>query len=502
MGSGTALQDDQPPNYYSLLGKDPDRGANVYLGDLERRGGLYVLGRPRFGKTTLLIQLALQDMQHGHGLFFLDPHGDATNDLLARIPSHRAKDVLVLDPMKDDPFYFSMNPLRCKDPTSNTELQYAHTRVHNIFFKVWEEDWGVWLGLILDHLIYAFLENPGYSVVDFPLFLRDKSFRDYIVSNVTVNKQVADFWKYEFAQKRDPDQQKQVDAAKTRIELLLLHPSVRYILSQRDTTLDFSELINSQKILLMRLSARMAQDVRTLLGTIVISELHDAAYERESTLPAQRKQFPVFIDEFQNFTTPDFAKLITEFGKFAIAPAVAHQERRGQFVGNKNIQERVLGATAAAVNMVIYRPTVTDSQEIAPEFADAPPPAQLRREVHEAIPHNPVEKLVERVHPNETIYQFTIDWLKDLVYYSHHLERDMLYENTTMGTHATREQLEEGKNELNVLLTDIMTGHLQGVAVFRRPPAQRECNSHWSRTLGTVVFQLRSPLKERSHLST
>ncbi len=454
MDNVTPLQDYQPQNYSCLLGFDPDRKEDVTLGDIERRGGLYVLGRPRFGKTTLLLNLMLQDIEHEHGVFFLDPHGDATKDLLDRIPSHRVKDVLVLDPMKDDPFYFSINALRCKDPTNVGELFTAHTRVYNIFYKVWEEDWGVWLELILDNLIYAFLENPGYSVVDFPLFLRDKPFRDYIVNNITINKQVADFWKYDFAQKRERDQQAQMDAAKTRIETLLLHPPIRYILGRRDTTLDFTKLINSQKIILLRLSARMAQNARTLLGTILISELLDAAYGRENIPPAQRKQFPVFIDEFQNFATPDFAKLFTELGKFAIAPAVAHQERRGQFVGNNLIRERVLGATAAAVNMVIYQPTVIDSQEIAPEFSEAPPPAEMRDEPIFSLPQSPVDRLSSIVHPNPTIQRITTKYLKPLTYWAARMDANKLFGN--LGTHASREQLLSGQFLLDKSLTEIM----------------------------------------------
>ena len=132
-----------------ILGEDVETGSAVYLGDKERFGGLYLLGKPRTGKSTLLISLALQDMASGHGLLFIDPHSDAIRDLLARIPPSREKDVVLLDPNLEE-YAFGINPLTCQNPKSYKELTFSYGLARDVFVKVFGDPLTGELGILLN----------------------------------------------------------------------------------------------------------------------------------------------------------------------------------------------------------------------------------------------------------------------------------------------------------------------------------------------------------------
>ena len=122
----------------------------------------------------------------------------------------------------------------------------AYTRAYNVFFKIWgnEEQWGVWLQLILQNILWAFIENPEYTLADVPMFLnsRNRAFREHIIGHIKYNQAVADFWRYEFSQRRERDQQIRVEAALTRINTLLTHPDIRDIVGQQKTTISFEQV--------------------------------------------------------------------------------------------------------------------------------------------------------------------------------------------------------------------------------------------------------------------
>jgi type IV secretory pathway TraG/TraD family ATPase VirD4 len=178
---------------------------------------------------------------------------------------------------------------------------------------------------------------------------RNTLFRNHIIGKINYNPAVVDFWKYEFFERREPDQQARADAALTRITTLLTHPYVRHIIGQKKTTVDFSEYMKSNPILLFKLSANLPADIKRFIGAILVSELLHAVRNRPEN---NRNQFCIFVDEFQNFaSSDDFTTLITEARKFGIATTIAHQERFGQFAENK----KLLGATLVAVNKVFFQ---------------------------------------------------------------------------------------------------------------------------------------------------
>jgi len=395
---------------HALLGSDIESGRPVTLGDEERCAGLYVLGVPGVGKTTLLLNLALHDIRAGHGLFFLDPHGDAIDAIRTHGEIQRiTRNAILLNP-ENEKRAFGINLTYCPNIGSLNQRVTTYTKAYNVFYKAFSEEWGPWLQLIIQNTLYTFIENQEYTLAEAPRFLLDGDFRNKLVANIKYNPEVVDFWRYRFSQRRERDQEAQVDAALTRFSTFLGHPYIRDIIGQKQTTLDFAKLMDEQKIILLKFSANLAIDIKQFIGTILISELLHAVRDRQI---GNRKHFSIFVDEFQNFATADFASLITEGRKFGIATTIAHQERFGQL----REDPEVLGATLAAANKVLFQLTVRDAQELAPEFAQS---VEETKEGHEAqlvlSPHA-VEDIWERGHPNPVVMEARSRyfWLVDLL---------------------------------------------------------------------------------------
>ena len=241
-----------------IIGNDLTSNQPVTIGDIERRSGLYVLGISGMGKSTLLVNLMVHDIQNGHGLFFLDPHGDAISDVVDHAFYERIQsEAIVLDPT-DEHESFGINLLACKDINSLTQRVNAYTRAKNVFEKIWEDDFGPWLQLILQNTLYAFVENPEFTLAEVPAFLeaRNTEFRNYIARNIKHNDDVARFWLHELTARRERDQQERMDAALTRVSTLLGHPYVRHIVGQHKTTVDFADIMEKRRILLGQTSRK------------------------------------------------------------------------------------------------------------------------------------------------------------------------------------------------------------------------------------------------------
>jgi hypothetical protein len=351
----------------AVIGRDVEKNALVTVGQLERCGGLYVLGQPRTGKSNLLVSLALSDIENGYGVLFIDPHTDAINDLLARIPDRRRDDIILLDPTLKT-HSFGMNLLHCADPS---EIDATWGRIRDIFVKVWEQEkgqLGFWLDKILRNSVYLLLENPGYTMVELPLRLReDTTFRNSL-DNVKVKPFVKDFWYYEFDRLSKRDRTQQVGPALNRLSVFRDIDIVRHIVGQGQSTIDFQEIMKSNKIVVLRLPVNLEGGVKSLIGTMLLSEVLHAAFERDKLAETERPYFGIYCDEFQEFASPDFARLFTQTGKYGVMPVVAHQTRLGQFKPGDPNQ----GATLAAPNKVVFTLSSYDAGDLSRDFARKP----------------------------------------------------------------------------------------------------------------------------------
>ena len=408
----------------SSLATDVETGQAIKIRDMERRSGLYILGRPRTGKTTVIKSLILQDIANGHGVFFLDPHGDAIDDLQQRMPSKRQGHVIILDPTERD-YAFGMNLLACRDMTSLGEREKTFDQAIAIFTKLFANPRTGSLDVLLDKYLrnsfYPLLAN-GYTIAEIPLLLTDKQFRDHLLQHPALDPKVVRFWQTEFAQLSPTDQRTEIQSTLTRLDSFT-RPYIQDIVGQSRTSLDFTDIMNTGKILLVKLSADLADGHKRIIGTILISNLVRAVFDREQQPEAERRHFCIFVDEFQNFAgSEDFAVLFTQAPKFVVATTIAHHERYGQFAENRAI----LGATDAAGLKVFFRTSVKDANEQAPEFAK-PSPTQTRQERHLGISQEPFADLL-RGHKHPDVNRFVQQYLKPLQHRLEDTREDLEYE--------------------------------------------------------------------------
>lgn len=389
----------------AIIGKDENTNY-LQIGDHERRSGLYILGKPRMRKSWLLVNLILQDIEKGHGIFFLDPHGDAIKEVLEHSTSDTS-DMLLLDQSNKDET-FGINPLFCSDISDIQQRDRAFNKTKGIFDKLWKEtfEYKPWLQMILQNTILAFIENTGLTLIEFPIFFRNTDFRHYIISNIRYNWQVRDYWNLTFDSKSKRLQEEQLVAAETRAHNMLTIPYVSDIVGQSRSTIDFAELIAAKRIILVNLSNQLSYEARRIIGTTLISELLHAIEQRPAN---KRDQFCIYVDEFHNFAAyQDFSTLITDAPKFGLATTLAHHERAGQLSG----QPRMMGATAAIANKVLFQITGNDAEELSREFAQEPETETRYEETH-IISREPVLDLL-RWHDNRQIREFVNKYIRPL----------------------------------------------------------------------------------------
>jgi hypothetical protein len=241
------------------LGHDVDTGELITLGDIERCGGMYLLGEPRTGKSNFLDSLALQDIERGHGVLFIDPHTDAIKALLARIPQERKHDVILLDSTNDE-YTFGINPLYCSNPNSLRERQLCFAQTREVFSKVFgegDEKLGILLSKYLGNCLYPLIENQGYTLYDIVLFLRNKHFRESLLTNIKFHPEVVEFWHDEFDRMPLKDQREEVQSLLNRIESLRRNPYIKHIISQPKPTIDFADVTQRKKIVLLTQSLQV-----------------------------------------------------------------------------------------------------------------------------------------------------------------------------------------------------------------------------------------------------
>ena len=402
------------PHEPVTIGMDPATQNPVRILDTDRQRGIYILGIGGAGKTSLLLNLIDYDIRCGHGLFFLDPHGDA----LARIRANPAyaerleRDEILLDPTVETGS-FGINLLACRNPANLNARNTAYNRAYRVFERLFSKEegigtWGVWLQEMLQYTLYAFIENQDYTLADISEFLTDPAFRNHIVSNIRHSQRVARFWQHDFGALPSREQMERAQALKTRVNILF-NDYVSHIVGQQQTTIDFSESINRKAIILVSLPLHLSPDVKRAIGVILLCELLHAVEARQYLSTSQRKHFGIYVDEVQNYAqSEDFSFLFTQARKFGVATTIAHQERFGQFADNK----KMAGATAAAANIICFQLSPLDVPDLGRLFAEAPP-TEVRREQELVISQSPVADLL-RGHPNPEINAFAQKQLRQL----------------------------------------------------------------------------------------
>lgn len=287
----------------------------------DRRYHMYVIGKTGTGKSTLLENMVIDDIREGRGVAVVDPHGDLINHILEYIPEERIKDVVIFSPA-DKMFPVAFNPLENVDPDLKNIVASG---VVGIFKKIFGESWGPRLEYILRNTILALLEVPNSTMLGVTRLLVDKGFRDKVVTQIT-DPVIKDFFVNEFEQYEPKFRTEAIAPIQNKVGQFLSSSTIRNIIGQPKSTINVDSIMNTGKIFLVNLSiGEIGEDASALLGSLMITKIQLSAMRRASMLEEDRRDFYLYVDEFQNFATESFATILSEARKYHLNLIMAHQ---------------------------------------------------------------------------------------------------------------------------------------------------------------------------------
>jgi len=344
------------------------RGSETKFGikRIDRRQHMYVIGKTGTGKTQFLKNMALQDIENGEGLAIIDPHGEFVEEVLESIPAHRMKDVVYFNPA-DMNYPVSFNIMDVPDP------RYKHliaSGLIGIFTKIWANVWSARMEYILANCILALLDTPGTTLLGIPRMLVDRDYRQKIINNLT-DPVVKSFWVNEYEEWEQRYRNEAIAPVQNKVGQFLNVSFVRNIVGQSKNTIDIDEIMNTGKILLVNVSkGRIGEDNSAILGAMLITKIQLSAMERVRIPEDERKDFYLYVDEFQNFATDSFKNILSEARKYRLDLVMAHQYV-GQLVTDTStaVRDAVFGNVGT---MLCFRVGAADAefleQEFTPEF--------------------------------------------------------------------------------------------------------------------------------------
>jgi type IV secretory pathway TraG/TraD family ATPase VirD4 len=287
----------------------------------DRLSHLYVLGKTGTGKTTLLKNMIISDIQNGNGLAVIDPHGDLAESLLDFIPEERIQDTIYLNPADQD-FPFGFNPLENVDPQNRHLIA---SNLITVLKKIWSEFWGPRMEYILRNAILTLLEYPGSTLIDLQHLLSDKDFRNRVLEKVET-VQIKDFWQKEFDKYSAWLKSDAVSPIQNKVGQFLTAPILRNIFAQKKSVINFRKVMDKGKILIVNLAkGKIGEDMCALVGSLFTTSFELSALSRSDIPEENRKPFYLYIDEVQSFITQSFANMLSESRKYRLGLILAHQ---------------------------------------------------------------------------------------------------------------------------------------------------------------------------------
>jgi CxxC-x17-CxxC domain-containing protein len=337
--------------------------ANIFgIKRKDRRQHMYVLGKSGTGKSVLLSNLIVQNIQNGEGLCVVDPHGELVEEILHLIPEHRVKDVIYFNPADTD-FHIGFNVLQLDDP------KYKHlvaSGLMGIFTKIWANAWSSRMEYILNNAILALLDTPGTTLLGIPRILVDKDYRQMIIGNLK-DPVVKAFWVHEYEQWRDQFRNEAIAPIQNKVGQFLSTSIIRNVVGQPRSTINIFDIMNDGKIFLVNVSkGRVGEDNSALLGGMLITKIQLAAMERVRIPENDRKDFYLYVDEFQNFATDSFANILSEARKYRLNLIIAHQyTAQLENKDGSKVRDAVFGNVGT---MIIFRVGADDADFLEKEF--------------------------------------------------------------------------------------------------------------------------------------
>lgn len=303
-----------------IIGDNEHNGVSVpiYLNPTQRVRHTHIIGSNGTGKSSLLFNLIRQDIENGEGIGLLDPHGDLTEQILTIIPPERLSDVVLVD-LSDEEFPIGFNLLQAH---SEIEKRLLASDLVGVFRRL-STSWGDQMDTVLQNSILAFLKSTrGGTLADLRRFLRDEKFRSDFMHTVQ-DAEVLDFWQSEFPRLGAG---KSVSSILVRLQEFFSQEPLRNMVSQPVNKLDFADIMDSGKIFLAKLSTGLGGEENSyLLGTLLISKFQQLAMARQAQKQESRRDFWLYIDEFQHFISPSMEKILTGARKYRLGFTLAHQ---------------------------------------------------------------------------------------------------------------------------------------------------------------------------------
>ncbi len=398
----------QPAQGQSRLGRDIQTGNFVEVTQTARRQGLYILGLQGYGKSGLLENLIIQDIKQHIGMCVLDPKGELIDNVIARLPNSKKEEKVILLDLKSKDYYAGLNLFDCADPTDDSAIMDTLSQVLHVF----EKAFGITQlnPLMYDLLFkigYVLIANPGYTMVDIPFFLTNEACRKALVQNVTHSDaaSIRSFWeRWDNPKLKSPI--RQLEESQTILNKFndFEHHPLRHIVGQSTSSIDLRTIMDSGKILLVKLDKRR-EAATSLIGSIIVAQILNASETRQT-----KKQFNLYADEFARFATEDFATLIEEARYAGIGVAMAHQNRGQLELSEKQADANLKQRTLSVGNLVVFR-APTDADSLAGQFTQEPEAAWI--EVQKPQDHRRIEdEVVDEVEEDiMEISQNPVDFL-------------------------------------------------------------------------------------------
>lgn len=340
------------------------RNTNTIFGikRKDRRQHMYILGKSGTGKSVLLHNLITQNIKNGEGVCVIDPHGELAEEILELIPEDRTKDVIYFNPADPD-YHIGFNVLQIDDP----KLKHlVASGIMGIFTKIWANAWSSRMEYILNNAILALLDTPGTTLLGIPRLLVDKEYRQMIIGNLK-DPIVKSFWLHEYEEWREQFRNEAIAPIQNKVGQFLSTSIIRNVVGQPKSTIDIFKIMNEGKIFIVNVSkGRIGEDNSALLGGMIITKIQLAAMERVRIPEDQRKDFYLYVDEFQNFATESFANILSEARKYRLNLIIAHQyiAQISNSEGSK-VSDAVFGNVGT---MIIFRVGAEDAQFLEKEF--------------------------------------------------------------------------------------------------------------------------------------
>jgi len=312
----------------------------------DRRRHFYIMGRTGTGKTTLISNMAISDIKKNNGVAVIDPHGDLSEIMLNYIPASRINDVVYLDPANAERS-FHLNPLEVQNVE---EADVIASGIISIFKKLYVLSWGPRLEYMLRNTVMTLIKRPGSTMLDIPLLLTDPRFRQKVVAELN-DDVLRNFWQKEYDKFSENFRQEAISPILNKVGQFLSSPKIRNIVGNEKSTIDIAQIMNEGKIMILNLSqGRLGEDNAALLGAFFITKIQIAAMSRANMPEADRKDFYLYVDEFQNFATQSFVKILSEARKYRLNLILANQ-----YIAqiDEDVQKAIFGNVGSLASFIV-----------------------------------------------------------------------------------------------------------------------------------------------------